>query len=185
MIARYNIPLYCLLMTLALSSGITWAKTADDYYHSAAAMYIEGRQQQAGIEVREGLSQYPGDSKLSGLEELLKNLQNQEQQDNQQQQEKNQDEQKEQENQDDQKDEEQKQNQDQQEQEEKEQNEQNDTENEPQDSAAANQSEAEEVPEGEMSEDDAKRLLDAYKEDEKDDQKKIHSKKQRKTATDW
>ncbi|MFC1586282.1 hypothetical protein ACFL5V_12110, partial [Fibrobacterota bacterium] len=50
-------------------------KSADDYYHSGSGMYIEGRRQQAAIEVEEGLRQFPADPKLTMLNDHLKQLQ--------------------------------------------------------------------------------------------------------------
>ncbi len=63
--------------------GSTFAKMADDYLHAASAKYIGGRMQEAGIEVEEGLRQYPNDAKLKNLNGLLKQMKDQQNKDQQ------------------------------------------------------------------------------------------------------
>jgi Ca-activated chloride channel family protein len=57
------------------------AKPADDYLHGGAAKYIQGRLQEAGVEVEEGLRQYPNDSRLKTLANQLKNMKDQQKKD--------------------------------------------------------------------------------------------------------
>ena len=155
---------------------VTAQKPAEEYYHHASAMYIEGRIQQAVIEVEEGLRLHPDDGKLNSLHEQLKKLQDQQQQEDPQQGEEG-EEGEEEENQD------------------QEQGEQNEQDQEPQDGnedqeepkdTSGTAEESEEPPPGEMSEEEAKRLLDSYKDDEKEDQERMHQQKQRgKVKIDW
>jgi single-stranded DNA-binding protein len=149
--------------------NLSWAqKAADDFFHTGGALYIEGRMQQAVIEVEDGLRKFPDDPKLKALHDQLKQLEDQQKQDNQPEQEQGED----------QEDEQEQEEQDQQEQE---------TESEPEDEQDTTSSAEEEEPppEEEMSEEDAKRLLDAYKDDEKEDQEKMRRRKQSKVNIDW
>jgi single-stranded DNA-binding protein len=146
-------------------------KPADDYFHSGAGLFIEGRHQQAVIEVEEGIRNYPDDAKLNMLNGHLKQLQDQQQQDNQQ----DRNDQEEEQDQEDQQD------QEQQEQEEQESGEEPEEEQD----TTASAEESEEPPPGEMSEEDAKRLLDSYKEEEKEDQERMRQRKQKKVKIDW
>jgi hypothetical protein len=56
-------------------------KYAEDYLHGGSAMYIQGRLQEAGVEVDEGLRSYPDDSRLKLLASLLKNMKDQQKKD--------------------------------------------------------------------------------------------------------
>ncbi len=194
--------LLCLLLPLSVFS-----KSALDYYHGGMAQYIEGRKQQAQIEIEEGLRKFPNSQELAGAKKLLDQLNDQE--DNKQ----------EQQNQDNQSgDDEQNQDQEQKEEDQgkqdpqDEQNPQDSTEKEqdkpePQDSTGnqpqdanedpsdeenpedenAQDQAAEPVPMGEMSKEDAKRLLDSYKNDEKEDLKNMKKQKGRRgrPTQDW
>ena len=55
------------IFTLLLCNLAYSQKLADDYYHGASAMYIEGRVQQAVIEVEEGLRKHPHNQKLNAF----------------------------------------------------------------------------------------------------------------------
>jgi Ca-activated chloride channel family protein len=57
------------------------AKPVDDYLHGGAAKYIQGRLQEAGVEVEEGLRRYPDDSRLKALAAQLKNMKDQQKKD--------------------------------------------------------------------------------------------------------
>ena len=70
----------CLLF-VALTFGFTFGKTAEDYLHGAAYKYIAGRMQEAGVEAEEGLRAYPDDPKLRNLDDLLKQMKDQQRQD--------------------------------------------------------------------------------------------------------
>ena len=69
-----------LLLPLLLASSL-FAKSADDYLHSAAYKYIAGRMQEASVEVDEGLQNHPDDPKLQNLKDLLKQMKDQQRQD--------------------------------------------------------------------------------------------------------
>lgn len=129
-----------------LSSNLL-SQSADDYYHSAAQSYIKANYEQAKQAVAEGIAKYPNDPRLAAIAEKLKNEEEkQNQQQEQQEQEQEQQQQQEQE----------QQKQEQQEQEEQQQQEQQQQQQQME----------------EMSKEDAERILDALKEDEKDEQKK-------------
>ncbi len=191
-----------LLFLSAFGTVSLWAKSSEDYFHGAASMYVEGRMQQAKIEVEEGLRQFPEDNKLKALAEQLKKLEDQQKQDNQ-----NQSGGDNQENQDNKEKQEQDQNQDsnsqeedkkedskdqdskeeeKDKQEEESQGEQNQEEEKqpPQDSTSQGQAPPEQ---GEMSEEEAKRLLDNYKNDEKEELKNLKKKigRRGKPVKDW
>ena len=61
--------------------SIAAAKSADDYYHGSGYKYIAGRQQEASVEVQEGLRNFPDDPRLQSLASLLKKMQDQQKQD--------------------------------------------------------------------------------------------------------
>jgi hypothetical protein len=73
-------PIFALALSL-LGLGAAGAKSADDYLHGGAAKYIQGRLQDAGVEVEEGLREYPDDSRLKALAGQLKNMKNQQKKD--------------------------------------------------------------------------------------------------------
>jgi hypothetical protein len=56
-------------------------KSAEDYLHGGSSKYIQGRLQEAGVEVDEGLRAYPDDSRLKLLASLLKNMKDQQKKD--------------------------------------------------------------------------------------------------------
>ena len=61
--------------------SLALAKTADDYYHGAAYKYFAGRHQEAGVEVAEGLRAHPRDERLQNLAGLLEQMKDQQRQD--------------------------------------------------------------------------------------------------------
>ncbi len=71
----------CLLALLLLAALPAAAKSADDYLHHGAAKYIQGRLQEAGVEVEEGLRHYPNDARLKALAGQLKQMKDQQKQD--------------------------------------------------------------------------------------------------------
>ncbi len=69
------------LLCLLLLASSSLAKSAEDYLHGAFYKYIDNRMQEAGVEVEEGLQNYPDDPKLQNLNDLLKQMKNQQRQD--------------------------------------------------------------------------------------------------------
>ena len=134
---------------------------ADDFFNSGAQLYISNNVPAALERVEMGLKTYPDDEKLKKLEELLKQKK-QQQQNQQQQQQQNQSQQQKS---DSQKDQQQKQNaQNQQKQDEQQkQQEQQKSDGEKPDKPEA---QAQPVKPGELTKDEAKRLLDAQKDNE-------------------
>ena len=64
-----------------MAAGILAAKSADDYVHGGGAKYIQGRLQEAGVEVEEGLRQYPDDARLKALADQLQKMKDQKKKD--------------------------------------------------------------------------------------------------------
>ena len=134
------------------------------YFHPAASLYIQGNMDGASNLVERGLAAFPDDGKLKRLKELLENQQQEEQQDqDQQDQQQNEDEEQEQEQQD--------QNQDEQEQDQDEQEQQDQQQNE---SEQQDQQQPEPQRAEQMSQDEAERLLDAMKQEEKNKRLELH-----------
>jgi Mg-chelatase subunit ChlI len=153
---------------LALATREICAQSADDFFHTGAQAYLTNNTATAKEQVEKGLKQYPNDIKLKKLDDLLK--QQQQQQQNQQQQQKQQqqqnqsqqnqsqskqDQQKQQDQQ--KKDEQKKQDQQKQDQQQDQKPEKQDDKQPPKDQPAP----------GEMTPDEAKKLLDSQKGDEK------------------
>jgi Ca-activated chloride channel family protein len=70
-----------LALALAGAFGISAAKTAEDYLHGGASQYIQGRLQEAALEVEEGLRKYPNDARLKALAGQLKSMKDQQKKD--------------------------------------------------------------------------------------------------------
>jgi len=73
-----------MLLLLALAAGgSVWAagRSAEDFLHDGAGKYIQGRLQEATVEVEEGLSHFPKDSRLKSLADQLKKMQDQKKKD--------------------------------------------------------------------------------------------------------
>jgi Ca-activated chloride channel family protein len=145
---------------------LAWQKTgaqlapAQDFFNGGAQLYISNNIPAALSRVQTGLQLYPDDEKLKKLEQLLKQQQQQQQQKNQQQQ-----------NQQSQQNSQQQQKQDQQKQEEQKKQEQQKQQQQQQQSSAQKkegdkQEEAQPVQAGQMTPEEAKRLLDAQKDNE-------------------
>lgn len=64
-----------------LSAAGAFAKTAEDYLHGGASRYIQGRIQEAALEIEEGLRLFPNDPKLKALAGQLKQMKDQKKQD--------------------------------------------------------------------------------------------------------
>jgi Ca-activated chloride channel homolog len=69
------------MLLLSLAIGIHAAKSVDDYVHGAGSRYIQGRLQEAGVEVEEGLRRYPDDARLKALAAQLKKMKDQQKKD--------------------------------------------------------------------------------------------------------
>jgi Ca-activated chloride channel family protein len=78
-------PLRKLLLILGLAAGLAPAgqlkRGVEDYVHGGAALYIQGRLQEASVEVEEGLRKFPGDARLKALEAQLKAMKDQQKKD--------------------------------------------------------------------------------------------------------
>jgi Ca-activated chloride channel family protein len=70
-----------ILLALGLSAGPVAAKGADDYLHGGASLYIQSRLQEASVEVEEGLRKFPNDTRLKALADQLKSMKDQQKQD--------------------------------------------------------------------------------------------------------
>ena len=136
-----------LICSLCFASIVS-RQTPDDFWHSGAILYINGKFQQAKAEVDHGLQMYPNDPKLKALAEKIKEQQEQEQQQQQNQ--------------------EQQQQQGEEQQSDDQQEQQEDQQNEEQQQQMAK---AQEEDQEKMSKEDAERILDALKNDEQENQK--------------
>jgi outer membrane biosynthesis protein TonB len=141
--------------TILILTGLAVAAVADDleydsaYFHPAASLYIQGNMAGASNLVARGLAEFPDDGKLKRLKELLENQQEDQQKQDQEQQE------------------DQEQDQKQQDQEAQDQ--------EPQDQQQNDQQQQPEPQRAEqMSQDEAERLLDAMKQEEKNKRLELH-----------
>jgi uncharacterized protein YaiI (UPF0178 family) len=152
-----------MLTALAAAAGADSADVDAAYFHPAASLYIHGDAGAASNLVARGLSLYPDDGKLKRLKELLEK---QQQNENQQ----NQDQQQDQQNQDQQQDQ-QDQQQDQQDRQ-QDQQDQQDQDQQDQDRQQAEQQQPERAEE--MTEDEARQLLDAMKQEEKNKRMELH-----------
>ena len=69
------------ILWLAVCAGLAVSKTAEDYLHGGAALYIQSRLQEASVEVEEGLRKYPNDTRLKALANQLKSMKDQQKKD--------------------------------------------------------------------------------------------------------
>ena len=69
-----------LILSFAQAKGMGGG-TADEYVHHGAAKYIQGRLQEAGVEVEEGLRHFPNDARLKALADQLKKMKDQQKKD--------------------------------------------------------------------------------------------------------
>ena len=176
MTSRLRISLSLLLLCVAPKAGAQLAP-AEDFFNSGAQAYISNNIPAALERVEMGLKTYPDDVKLKKLEELLKQKnqqqqqqQNQQQQKNQSQQQKSDDQKKQQQNQqqknsDDQKKQDEQKQSDQKKDEQQKQPEQQKPADEKKngDKSENQTGEGQPVKPGEMTKEEAKRLLDAQK----------------------
>jgi Ca-activated chloride channel family protein len=58
----------------ALAFQPAQAKSADDYFHGASSLYVAGKIQEASVEAEDGLRLNPGDAKLRMLAEHLRKM---------------------------------------------------------------------------------------------------------------
>ncbi len=70
-----------MVLAIGLAAGLAFAKSAEDYLHGGASRYIQGRLQEASVEVEEGLRKFPGDARLKALAAQLKAMKDQQKQD--------------------------------------------------------------------------------------------------------
>jgi len=69
------------ILAICLVAGFVAAKSAEDYLHGGASLYIQSRLQEASVEVDEGLRKYPNDSRLKALADQLKSMKDQQKKD--------------------------------------------------------------------------------------------------------
>lgn len=188
----------CFILILAQHA---WAKNPTDYLHSASNLYIDGRIQEAKIELEDGLKQYPSDPQLTALANHLAQIKPPPPKDGQGQggegdksdqdkKDQGKDSTKSDQNKDD------KQNQDKKEQDKKKGEEQKqkeaqenpaDKDKNPADTSAQNGGEAPPPKPGELSPEEAKRLLKSFENDEKNEieRNRKQSSGQGRPAQDW
>jgi outer membrane biosynthesis protein TonB len=153
------------LFAIVLNRAEAQVRPADDFFHSGARSYLTNNTEAARKEVDTGLKFYPDDIKLKKLDELLK----QQQQQNQSQQNQSQSKQDQQKQSDEQKQKDQDKQKDQQkQQEQKQQNQQpqQDKDKDKDKDADKDQEKGQPVPAGQMTPEEAKKLLDSQKGDE-------------------
>lgn len=80
MISRLLVPAL-LAVLLAGLHGPALAKGAPDYYHGSAHKFVAGRHQEALVQAEEGLSRFPNDEALKGLVAHLRKLKDQQKKD--------------------------------------------------------------------------------------------------------
>ena len=187
-----------LRLPISLSLLLAWQKVcaqilapADDFFNGGAQFYISNNIPSALEKVEGGLKIYPNDEKLKKLEALLKQQQQQQQQQSQQQQQQqNQSQQQQQKNQ--QNQQQQKQNSQDQQKQDQQKNDEQQKQQEQQKSSAEKKdgqqnAQNQQVAAGQMTPEEAKRLLDAQKGDEQVLQWKPQGKpeNQNKPVKDW
>jgi hypothetical protein len=190
--------LFPISVSLLLSALAAHAQTAEDFFNGGAQSYISNNIPSALEKTESGLKIYPNDEKLKKLEELLKQQQQQQNQQNQSQQNQSQQNQQQQQNQqssqknpqDQQKQDEQKRNQsgEKKDEQQKQQDQQKSSGEKKDSEKPDNQNAAgQPVAAGQMTPEEAKRLLDAQKGDEQVLQLKPQGKPQdnQKPIKDW
>lgn len=174
-----------LCFSMAVQAEMDGEAIDSSYFHPAASLYIHGDLSSASNLVANGLSVFPENGKLLRLKELIEqeqqkqDQQQQQNQDQQNQDQQNQDQNKDQQNQDqqnqdnqqdpDQQDNQQDPDQQDEQKPEEQENQEQEQEQQPQDQQPQDQPRAEQ-----MSEDEAKRLLDGMKQDEKNKRLQLH-----------
>lgn len=76
-----RIPTPAVLVWLALAALTAWSKGPADYFHGASHKFVGGRLQEASVQVEEGLRSFPDDPALKGLAAHLRSLKDQKKQD--------------------------------------------------------------------------------------------------------
>lgn len=64
-------------LLLSVACAPVFGKTAEAYFHGGAYKYVAGKHQEAAVEVEEGLRLYPGDKALQKLAEQLRKMKDQ------------------------------------------------------------------------------------------------------------
>lgn len=166
---------FLILVVLLLTAQTVSAQSAEEYFHNGGQSYIHSNLQDAISYVNEGLAKYPSDPKLTALLQKLEEEQKKQQQQDQQQQ--NQEEN--QQNQEQQQDQQQQNEEQQQQQEQQPDGENGDEENDPQQQAQQM---------GQMSKENAEKILQALAQKEKELLKEFKKKNTRGSAKhekDW
>jgi hypothetical protein len=157
--------------TILLLAGLAVGVLADNpqadstYFHPAASLYIQGSIAAASNLVARGLTEFPDDGKLKRLKELIEQ---------QQQSEQNQDQQQDDQQQDQNEQDPSEQDPSEQDQEPQDQNEQNQDQDQDEQEPNEQQPQPEPPRAEQMSEDEAERLLDAMKQEEKNKRLELH-----------
>ena len=149
-------------LLLLLAARVVCAETADDFFHGGAMNYFSNNVPQALAVVTNGRAQFPDDVKLKKLEELLKQQQQQQQDQQKLDQEKKEQDKKDQQ----QKDQQKKDGQDKQQKDQQKPQPDKPSKPDKQKSDQQKQQEAKATPAGQMTPEQAKRLLDSQKGEE-------------------
>lgn len=68
---------FAFLLCAAVAAWAQGQKSAEDYFHAGAERYIAGRHQEAAVEIEEGLRHWPGDPRLQTLAGHLEDMKRQ------------------------------------------------------------------------------------------------------------
>ena len=149
-------------------SNVNGQQSAEDIFHFAGNLYINGNNKGAKAELDNGLNMFPGDPKLQALRDKIKEEEKKQQEQNQQSQNQNNEDQ-----------DKQNQKQDEQQQADNSDQEQNQQQPQPKDGEQEEQQQQQQQQyvEGEISKEDADRILNALEEEEKDVLKKLELQK--------
>jgi len=169
---KLRLPISLISISLAFATLKVCAQSADDFFHTGAQAYLTNNTASAREQVDKGLKLYPNDDKLKKLDQLLKQQKQQQQQQQQQknQQQQNQSQQNQSQSKEDQKKQQDQKKQDEQkkqDQEKKDQQKQDQQQDQKPEKKDDKQPPKDQPTPGEMSPDEAKKLLDSQKSDEK------------------
>jgi hypothetical protein len=78
---RMSLALRAFALYFSLAAGAFAAKSVDDYVHGTSAKYIQGRLQEAGVEDEEGIRLYPNDARLKAMAAQLQRMKDQKKKD--------------------------------------------------------------------------------------------------------
>jgi single-stranded DNA-binding protein len=195
--------LQAILWVIGLGLGLASAKGLEDYVHGGASLYIQGRLQEASVNVEEGLRKFPEDPRLKALAAQLKAMKDQQKQDqgggegqggqgSQQKQDQDKDQQKKDQDKDKQAGDKEKEKEKDKEKDKGDKDKDGQQDGQPpqekpgQEGDTAGQGAAP-VPPGQMSKEEAERLLNSYQDDEKREQKNMQrrNRKQVEVEEDW